>query len=228
MVRLFLFMMAMAIGMTAGAADEKQESANSDKVAAASDQVFYLQVKVVFGGMTGIYGAVPQELAPMKAVLTQIFNYPSYELSNTIRLSLWGDEEASALVFPGHYIRFIPKGTAQSGRSLKVKAELYEVKDQKEYEAFATLGDIKVSGVKEKSSGERSDRLFPIVSSALILTDANWETIGGVPVRVTSTGRVSGNTLSSSPLGQGTVPGALGQPKYLILAFQLETPRPTP
>lgn len=205
--------------------DRKKAVASASPEIQVSDRVYYLQVRVIFAGQTGIYGNVVQELADMQAILTRNFKYPSYELSNTIRLSLFGDEEATALVFPDHYLRVIPKGSA-TGNRLKVKMELYNVPQGSDTRTRITTGEpSKVVQFQEENREGSHSELFPIAGSAMILDLKQWDAFGGVPVRVNTQGRVSSNTLSSSPITQPGVSAALGAPKFLILGISLDEVR---
>lgn len=191
----------------------------------APDRVYYLQIRVVFAGTTGIFGNVVQELADMRDILTQHFSYPAYELSNTIRLSLFGNEEATALVFPEHYLRVIPKGSTKGNR-LKVKVELYHVAEGSETRTRVEIGEpSKRVQFQEKGQEGSHSTIFPIAGSAMILTPRQWDAFGGVPVRVNTQGRVSSNTLSSSPIAQPGVNASPGVQKYLILGIALEEVR---
>lgn len=217
-------LMVFASGYAPGE-DSKKAVASASPEIQAVDRVYYLRVRVIFAGRTGFLGEVIPELADMKAVLTQNFNYPSYELSNTIRLSLFGDEEATALAFPDHYLRVIPKGSTKGNR-LKVKVELYYVPQGSDTRTRVTTGEPPrvVQFQTESKEGSHSE-LFPIAGSAMILELKQWDAFGGVPVRVGAGGTVSSNTLSSSPItqpGNNTAPGAS---KFLILGISLDDVR---
>lgn len=198
-------------------AQENATSTVTQEASVVSDTVYYIQVRVIFSGNTGIEGTMPRELNDMAGVLKTVFKYPSYELSNTIRLSVFGGESATALVFPNHYIRIIPKGEAKSQKGIKLKAEIYEVQSSINQEQFFAQGDLNITGVKQTTEGSHSP-VFPVVASAMLLTQNNWEAVGGMPVRVDAGGRVSGNTLSTSP-NRST---SQGEQKYLILGLTLE------
>ena len=94
------------------------------------------------------------------------------------------------------------------------------MQDKVSEKQFFLQGDLNIIGVKETDDGSHS-RIFPVISSAMLLTGNNWEAIGGIPVRVNTRGRVSGNTLSTSPLNLTGNP-ALGEQKYLILGLKME------
>jgi hypothetical protein len=130
---------------------------------------------------------------------------------------VFGGEDATALVFPNHYIRIIPKGETNTQPGLKLKAEIFEVQENISQERFFSQGDLNLNGVKQTTEGSHSP-VFPVVSSAMLLTQNNWEAIGGVPVRVTSAGRISGNTLSTTSLNSSVS----GEQQYLILGLTLE------
>lgn len=223
--------------------DPQEKTVKTEAVPKAKEsgnEVYHVLIRVIFAGTTGIYGSLPQELQDMKDILTQSFHYPAFDLSNTIRLSFFGDEDATAAVFPDHYIRLIPKGTSKDGKSVKVKAELYSVPQENNITAKYYLPiPEKANGkdpanpnpdtqdtpvnqfpamatIEEKSGGKQP--LLPLVSSAVILNNQTWEAFGGVPVRMNSQDRVSSNTLSSNPMANQ----AAGQKKFLILGMQLE------
>ncbi len=209
------------IGMTQ--AGEKVKSATPE--IQSTNRVYYLQVRVIFAGQTGIFGNVIPELSDMRDLLTQNFKYPSYELSNTIRLSLFGDEEATALVFPDHYLRIIPKGSGKANQ-LRVKVELYFTPPQSEIRTRFQMGEIPNQiQFQEKNKEDSHSDLFPIVGSAMILMPHQWDAIGGVPVRVSTSGNVSSNTLSSSPISQSRMNAPTGASKFLILGIQLDEVR---
>lgn len=212
---LFIFFFLLTCIFTSAQDETIEENKTAPEI---SDSVYYIQVRVIFSGKSGITGTVPRELQDMRNILKTSFKYPSYQLNNTIRLSVFGGEDAKALVFPNHYIRIIPKGESKSAGGLKLKAEIYEVKEGINEERFFSQGDLNLSGIKQETEGSHS-RVFPVVSSAMLLTPSNWEAVGGVPVRVTSSGRVSGNSLSTSSFNSSTTSG---QEKYLILGLRLE------
>jgi len=205
--------------------EEKAKPKTEVKAETASDTVYYMQVRVVFAGKTGIYGNVPRELADMKSLLTQSFRYPSYELSNSIRLSLFGDEEATALVFPEHFLRVIPKGEGKDGDSLKAKVELYHVPPrQRDSRMRFNAGEPpnQIQYQEKEKEGQHS-KIFPIAASAMVLTQKDWEAFGGIPVRVNTSGQVNSNTLSTMSLN--TQPSAMGRQQFLILGIRLEKVR---
>lgn len=214
LINTFLIVILCSISVMA---QEESTTTEANEAQAMSDAVYYVQVRVIFSGNTGIVGTVPRDLRDMSAVLKSAFKYPSYELSNTIRLSVFGGEDATALVFPNHYIRIIPKGETKTQPGLKLKAEVYEVQESIGQERFFSQGDFNLKGIKQTTEGSHSP-VFPVVSSAMFLTQNNWEAIGGVPVRITSAGRVSGNTLSTTSLHSSSS----GEQKYLILGLTLE------
>ena len=185
----------------------------------AGDRVFTFHVRVIFGSATGFPGYVANELADMKSLLTENFDYGSYERSNTIRLSLFDGEEATALVFPEHYVRILPKGVTSDGR-LRVKVELYHVNAEIESKTKAYVG-LPPNLLSYQENEGRHSPVFPIAASALILTPRRWEVFGGVPVRVNTQGRVSATTPSTSPFRSPAVSQALGAPRYLILGIQM-------
>lgn len=219
MKHIFYFLIVLILcNITVQSQEETvSDAVDTTEMSAFSDAVYYVQVRVIFSGNTGIVGTVPRDLRDMSAVLKTAFKYPSYELSNTIRLSVFGGEDATALVFPNHYIRIIPKSETKTQPGLKLKAEVYEVQESVSQERFFSQGDLNLKGVKQTTEGSHSP-VFPVVSSALLLTQNNWEAIGGVPVRITSAGRVSGNTLSTTSLNSS----GSGEQKYLILGLTLE------
>lgn len=222
MKKYLLILMLLSYTGAFAAETEKPVKTVPKKSEASSAQVYHVQIRVIFAGTSGDYGSVPNELSDMKTVLTQGFHYPSFELSNTIRLSLFSDEEATAVVFPDHYLRLIPKG-AVGGNSLKVKAEIYHIPMDDAAKIQVYLGNLpQVVGYEEKEKEGQHRPVFPIVSSALLATAQQWEGFGGVPVRVTSQGRVNANTMSSSPLSVSGVNPTLGVQKYLILGVRLE------
>ncbi len=226
--QLITLIILLIIPIASSGAHETDKVVSATPVIQATQQdqnVYYLQIRVIFAGKTGIYGNVVRELRDMKTILTKYFKYPSYELSNNIRLSLFGDEEAAALVFPDHYLRIIPKGTAK-GDKLKAKVELYHVSSERDSRTRLEVGELgKMIQFQEKEKEGSHSKLFPIAGSAMILNPKQWEAFGGVPVRVNSQGRVSSNTMSSSPINQPGVSTALGQEKYLILGIQLDEVR---
>ena len=188
----------------------------------AGERVFSLQVRVIFGSSTGIQGDLGDDLTDMKELLLENFQYPAYERSNTIRLSLFGEEEATALVFPDHYLRVISKGVTKDGR-LRVKVELYQVSPEEDSKTKVYVGvPPNVISYQEKEKEGSHSPVFPIAASAMILAPRRWEAFGGVPIRVNAQGRVSSNTMSTSPFRSPAVSPALGAPKYLILGIQME------
>ncbi|RJP22932.1 MAG: hypothetical protein C4527_20980 [Candidatus Omnitrophota bacterium] len=204
-------------------AGEKENVKEEKKTEASSSDIYYLQVRVIFAGTSGIYGSVPRELSDMHRILTRSFEYPSYELSNRIRLSLFSDEEATALVFPEHYLRIIPKGTAEEGQAVKIKAELYNIPEERAQKARVEIGERpQLYRLEETTPAGGGKQEFPILSSALLVTQKDWQAFGGVPIRVNSTGRVRSNVMSSSSLSTAGESTAIGEQKYLILGIQLE------
>lgn len=228
---LIFFMIVTLIGPFAFAAEEKEKETTA-KEEISSNNVFRVQIRVIFAGKTGIYGSVPRELRDMKPVLTDAFKYPSYELSNTIRLSFFGDEEATAMVFPEHYIRIHPRGTTKNGQDAKLKVELFNLPresnittkfyvPQPNQNPDSKGGDFTpIVGVEEKL-GERQP-LLPIVSSAIIASTKYWEAFGGVPVHVNAQNRVTSNRGSNNPFSSSGAYNALGKEQYLILGLKLE------
>jgi len=124
MKRYFVLFLFIILAIPALSEEKAQSKEAKDSNAGA---IYRIQVRVIYAGKTGIFGTVPAELSDMRQVLTQYMPYPSYELSNIIRLSVFGEEEATALAFPEHYLRLIPKGAITGERGLKLKAELYYV-----------------------------------------------------------------------------------------------------
>lgn len=217
----FLFLLFAPIPGIFGA-DSPPAIASASPEIPGADRVYYLQIRVIFAGQTGIYGNVIPELTDMRETLTKNFKYPSYELANTIRLSLFGEEEATAMVFPDHYLRVIPKGAA-SGDRLKAKVELYYSPQSNETRTRLEVGEApqKVQFQEKSPEGSHSP-IFPIAGSAMFLDRMQWEAFGGVPARVSGSGRVSSNTLSSSPLSQPNVNPPAGASKFLILGITLD------
>jgi len=215
-----------------GLAQPAQTSAGNPAPATGDETIYKLQIRVIFANTTGIFGNLPQELRDMQTVLTQSFRYPAFELRNTIRLSFFGDEDATALVFPEHYIRLTPKGTAKNKNAVKIKAELFHLPPGMNTTTRYFLPqpgnqDNPVNSTfppsitqEEKSSGERP--LLPIISSALLLSAQSWEAVGGVPVRVNMQERVSSNTLSTNRFNSPGASTATGEKRYLILGIKLE------
>ncbi len=209
---LFLF------GLVAPAMSEEKASPAEP----AGERAYALQVRVIFGSSTGIQGDLTDDLTDMKELLLKNFQYPAYKRSNTIRLSLFGEEEATALLFPEHYLRVISKGVTKDGR-LRVKVELYQVNPEEDSKTKVYVGvPPSVVAYQEKEKEGSHSPVFPIAASALMLAPRRWEAFGGVPVRVNTQGRVSSNTMSTSPLRSPAVSPALGAPKYLILGIQME------
>jgi len=206
--------------------DGKKEAAEKKKAepSASSSEIYTLQIRVIFAGTSGNFGTVPNELSDMQTLLTKAFHYPTYEIENTIRLSVFSDEEATAVVFPDHVLRIIPKGAIAGENALKIKAELYQLPTGDATQTKLYLGNLpQVIGIEEKEKKEGQHQpVFPVMSSALRVSDRQWEAFGGVPVRVNTQGRVSANQMSSSPLTNPAESGALGMKKFLILGIQLE------
>ncbi|MBN2325985.1 MAG: hypothetical protein JXR73_02450 [Candidatus Omnitrophica bacterium] len=200
-------------------ADESVSSATPSL--SKADATFYLKVRVIYAGTTGIYGSAPSDLADMTEILTRNFKYPSYELSNTIRFSFFGDEEATALVFPEHFLRILSKGATKDNR-LRVKAELYHVPEIHDLRTRAWAGEPSL-GVQfqEKIQEGRHSPVFPIISSAMILHPRQWDAFGGIPIRVNAQGGVRSNSLSSRPITQAQAGSSSGVLRYLILGIQL-------
>lgn len=239
MKRFIPLLLIFVLSSMTWAQDESKEHKNQNP---ESDTIYKIQVRVIHAGTTGIFGNVPQELSDMRRLLTKAFKYPSYQLSNSIRLSVFGDEDAVALVYPEHYLRITPKGGAKNGEGLKLKAELFHVSEAVDSKSKLFLGNVPqlqnrnqprskqneesqptspFMGVEEKKKG-REKPLFPIVSSAVLITSESWEAFGGVPVRVDAQSQVSSNRLSTSPTSVVTGGKPAGIQKYLILGMQLE------
>ncbi|MEW6236930.1 MAG: hypothetical protein AB1656_16220 [Candidatus Omnitrophota bacterium] len=240
MKRYFFLTLFILLVHPAWSAEEAKPKESKDS---GVEMVYRIQVRVIYAGKTGIFGTVPTELSDMRQVLTQYMPYPSYELSNIIRLSVFGDEEATALTFPEHYLRIIPKGAIKGERGLKVKAELYHVPagvdsktkywlgnpqqqnptstDQGSSSSTAPSTTPPMIGFEEKSQGE-SKPFLPIVSSAVLLTDRDWEAFGGVPIRVNSKSEVSSTSMSSSSLSLSAGRNSVGMERFLILGMRLE------
>ncbi len=224
MRKLLLLIMfgSLILGQSVLCSEESEKEANKNQKESTSPDVYYLQIRVIYAGKTGIYGDVPRELSDMYKLLTRSFEYPSYELSNRIRLSLFSDEDITALVFPEHYLHLIPRGSTDSGESLKLKAELYHFPENRNQKARVDVLDPpKIVRLKEKLKSDRKRHDFPIMSSALLVNFKDWEAFGGVPVRVNSQGRVSSSRMSTSTFGTRQN-SALGERKYLILGIRLE------
>lgn len=206
-----------------------------------SNGIHHLSVRVIFAGQTGFVGDVPKELADMKPLLTQAFQYPGYTLSNTIRLSLLDDEEVVAQVFPNHFLRILPKGNIDGG--IKIKAELYNAPAEDSLRAQLYVNAPNLNTGKKDSAAEPesenkpqppqpllgfNDRtegkhsvLFPILSSAAAVTPQQWEAFGGVSVSVSGQDAVQSNVLSSSGFGAQSTQ-TRGAKKFLILGLKLE------
>lgn len=186
-----------------------------------SGDIHRIQVRVIFADTTGQFGTVPKDLGDMRITLTKYFDYPSFTLSNTIRLSTFGDEEAVAMVFPDHYLKITPKGAA--GEALKAKVEIFHQPPEERGRARIYSGDREdLPVVRLDENGKKKGTDLPIVSSAMALNDDDWEAFGGVPVRVTGSGTVNGNTLSSGGLSSSLNPSPTGRLRYLIIAVKLE------
>ncbi len=239
MKRFIALLLILMLSFVTWAQDQSKEQG---KQSPESGTIYKIQVRVIHAGTTGIYGNVPRELSDMRQLLTKAFKYPSYQLSNSIRLSVFGDEDAVALVYPEHYLRIIPKGGTKNGQGLKLKAELFHVSEEVDSKSKLFLGNVPplqnlnqsrseengdsqpaspFMGVEEKKKG-REKPLFPIVSSAVLITSESWEAFGGVPVRVDAQSQVSSNRLSTSPTSVVTGGKPAGIQKYLILGMQLE------
>jgi hypothetical protein len=188
------------------------------------NNIYYIQVRVIFAGTTGIYGNVGRDLIDMRKVLNNAFKYPTYTLNNTIRLSVFSGEEADALVFPEHYLKIIPRASASDG-SLKAKIELYHIPDKNnDTRTDLYLRDPERRGgirYQEKEKSDKKPPVFPIMSSAMALNQ-NWDAFGGVPIRVDSKNIVRSNSLSTANLSTGGSTESTGQQKYLILGIKLE------
>ncbi len=225
LITLTIIMFLPTLSLNAHETDQVASATPAIQTVQQDQNVYYLEIRVIFAGKTGIFGNVVRELRDMKTILTKYFKYPSYELSNNIRLSLFGDEEATALVFPDHYLRVMPKGTAK-GNKLKAKVELYHVPPGRDSRTRLEVGQPgNMIQFQQKENEGSHSKIFPIAGSAMILNPKQWEAFGGVPVRVNSQNRVSSNTMSSSPITQPGVSTALGQQKYLILGIQLDEVR---
>ncbi len=183
--------------------------------------VIRLQIRVIFADSTGIRGTIPSELGDMSLVLNKYFDYPSFELSNTVRLSTFSDEDAVALVFPDHYLRITPKGKAKKG--VKAKLELFHLPQNSAERARIITGGANDAPKVRLDSVTRAGREgpMPIVSSAMILDDDKWDAFGGVPVRYTSQGELKSNSLSTSGFSTSN-PGPTGRQRFLILAVRME------
>ncbi|MBZ0256522.1 hypothetical protein K8I31_10690 [bacterium] len=182
--------------------------------------VFHLQVRVIFADSTGIRGAIPMDLLDMNITLQRHFDYPSFELSNTIRLSTFSDEDVVALVFPDHYLRITPKGKTKN--AIKAKLELFYLPQNNAERTRITTGGVDDAPKVRLDSFSRAgrDEPMPIISSAVIVGDKEWEAFGGVPVRYNSQGTLQSNTLSSGGLSTSTEP--TGRKRFLILAVKME------
>ncbi|MDP8243960.1 MAG: hypothetical protein P9L94_07755 [Candidatus Hinthialibacter antarcticus] len=182
--------------------------------------VFRLQVRVIFADSTGIRGALPKELGDMGLTLRKYFDYPAFELSNTIRLSTFSDEDAVALVFPDHYLRITPKGKTKD--AIKAKLELFYLPQNTAERTRITAGGVDDAPKVRLDSVSRAgrDEPMPIISSAVLVDDRDWEAFGGVPVRYNSQGTLQSNTLSSGGFSTSTEP--TGRKRYLILAVRVE------
>ncbi len=218
----FLLIPLLLVCMSVVAA-EKAPAPVEQKAESTSAEIYHVQVRVIFAGTTGMYGSVPRDLSDMHKILTRSFKYPSFELSNEIRLSLFSDEEVTALVFPEHYLKIIPRGTADGGEKLKVKAELYNIPEERARHLGISLGERPQRyHVGEVTGSNEKKQEFPIMSSAMLLNEDDWDAFGGVLVRVNTQGRVRSNVMSSSPLNSSGESNTLGQQKFLILGVRLE------
>ena len=182
--------------------------------------VFRLQVRVIFADSTGIRGTIPKELGDMGLTLRKYFDYPAFELSNTIRLSTFSDEDVVALVFPDHYLRIIPKGKTKD--AIKAKLELFYLPQNSAERTRITTGGVDDAPKVRLDSFSRAGRdgPMPIISSAVVVGDKEWEAFGGVPVRYNSQGTLQSNTLSSGGFSISTEP--TGRKRFLILAVKME------
>ncbi len=244
MIRLISLNIGLLIILLCGGAFAQEANPDSER-RERSDQIYRLQLRVIFAGKTGFYGTVPPQLADMQGLLTSSFQFASYQLAYTIRLSLFSDEEISARIFPEHYVRVIPKGTAQEGEALKAKIEIYHVPPQDNSETRYFLGtrlksnreeeperqierrrdreaddSFPVMGVEETIKKQGKKPLFPLMSAAAILTKKDWEAFGGVSIRLNNRNEPSSNTLSAGSSLQGG--GTTGVEKHLIVGVKLE------
>lgn len=212
-----------------------QETTPTKDQSSPGEELYFIQIRVILAGTTGIVGTVPAELSDMKERLLQSFRYPAYTLWNTVRLSFFGNEETAAMLFPDHYIRLIPKGRAQNGGGIKIKAEVYYLPPEnntttKFYlpgstipQPGQTITHPPIVGLESSPQQHQLPQpLLPIVSSALILKSNTWESVGGIPVRVNAQDQVRSSHLSSSPIPSAGQNTALGQTKFLILGLQHE------
>ncbi len=206
-------------------------------------EIYHIEVRVIFADQTGIHGHVPRELIDMRRILTKRWDYPSYTLNNTIHLSLFDDEEVVAMVFPEHFLRLIPKGSASNG--LKLKAELYHAESERQLKTKVYAGRLDDSvepqfddpenpdsdvpqrfslpraSVEEKRKEGQHSTTFPIISSAILANEDDWEAFGGVPVFVNSQNVVQSNRLSTSSLGGRLSGQTRGDRKNLLLGIKL-------
>lgn len=182
--------------------------------------VFRLQIRVIFADTTGIRGTIPKELGDMAMTLRKYFDYPAFELSNSIRLSTFSDEDVVALVFPDHYLRITPKGKSKD--AIKAKLELFYLPQNSAERTRITTGGIDDAPKVKLDSFSRAgrDEPMPIISSALVVDDKDWEAFGGVPVRYNSQGTLQSNRLSTSGFSTSTEP--TGRKRFFILAVKME------
>ncbi|MBI1390444.1 MAG: hypothetical protein GC154_18560 [bacterium] len=194
--------------------------AADEKPGAETVKVHHIQVRVIFADSTGQFGTVPDELRDMRDTLLAAFHYPSFELSNNIRLSTFSDEDVTALVFPDHYLRITPRGEDKSG--VKARMEMFYLPAQSGGNTRVYAGGDGSPLVRIDDKSTKDDPLMPILSSAALLNSKTWEAFGGVPVRVTTQGAVNSNTLSSNSLSSSISPMPQGRARYLIVAARLE------
>lgn len=197
-------------------------------------QIYHISVRVILGQQTGIYGNVPRELDDMKESFAENLRYPGYELVNTIRLSVFAEDEAVAMIFPDYYLRLIPKGDLGNGQGLKIKAEIYNAPNEEELHTRIYLNAGRAGGgslnarnaanpvisVEDRVREGQHSIVFPILGSAAVVRPGRWETFGGVPIFVTGNDSVRTNRLSSAPLN--TQRETSGTKKFLILGIQLQ------
>lgn len=186
-----------------------------------SDSIYSIDIRVIFADTTGIVGTVPMDLMDIGFDLKQTFDYGSYALWNQISLNVFGDDHASALVFPDHYLTVEARGETGSG-DLKAQVEIVHVPQRDERRSRTNIGNLLEDDLRfeiDERTG-RPQRLMPIIRSAALLEEGEWSLFGGIPVRVNSQRQISGNRISSSPLSSDTT-RPVGRERYLILAVQL-------
>lgn len=215
--RAALLSLMLACTLTTAHAQETQAPAAA--TTAGASPVYTLQVRVIFAQQTGFVGRIPSELQDMGELLQTAFDFPGYQLSNTIRLSTFADEQITTLLFPGHYLHVIPRGGADG--NLAAKLELYHITEAHNQRLQAHIGNLLEDDYRLQVEEETQPqaKLPPVVSSALNITRDQWKAFGGTPVRVSAAGGGNSRTLSSAPLSANA--SSKGRTQHLILAVRL-------